>query len=74
MVLPFISYARVSCWVDVPCAISCVVYSGTELDDAIDRDEISRVLRLIEMTCILFCREQLKKESVGCEVSSVCIV
>jgi len=44
IVLPFISYVGVSCCVEVPCVVYCIDDSGTELDDAIGDDEISRVL------------------------------
>jgi len=62
MVLPLISYAGASCMVD----------SGTELEDAIDVEEKFRVLGFCLKTMNFSQRFSMKIASVGCEVSSVC--
>ena len=54
--------------------MSCIADFGMELEDAIDDDEIFRYLGFDCGERVLLRREQLRKERIGCEVSSVCFV
>jgi len=45
--------------------------SGTELEDAIEEDEVFRVLRFLILRKRVFTENELKSESVSCGVSSV---